>query len=228
MYSLNLFWALNTPQMGKICYFFPNLPIEVKPSLVPLVPRYLSFCNPEKQEDIEGYYNPFIITKVGDFAKDKEVSTPNYKCENSEETMFVKKVEVVMEDSCYTVDKMECREEEMMVKVIYKESYRYFILYCMQHIKYEDRCHVFTETRCSEVKERCGQQCQSYYQHCNKVWIIFSLFIQILFLSVRLGICVEISPELSVLGTLSLGTRKYPNQCARKSLHRYVTKYQDK
>ena len=46
LYSLNLFWALNTTQMGQICYFFLNLPIEVKPSLVPLVPRYLSFCNP--------------------------------------------------------------------------------------------------------------------------------------------------------------------------------------
>ena len=45
LYSLNLFWALNTTQMGQVCYFFLNLPIEVKPSLVPLVPRYLSFCN---------------------------------------------------------------------------------------------------------------------------------------------------------------------------------------
>ena len=74
----------------------------------------------KKQEDIEGYYNPFIITtEDGYLAKDKEASTPNYKCENSEETMFVKKVEVVMEDSCYTVHKMKCREEGMMVKVYY-------------------------------------------------------------------------------------------------------------
>ena len=33
--------------MNNICCCFLNLPIELKPSLVPLVPRYLSFCNPE-------------------------------------------------------------------------------------------------------------------------------------------------------------------------------------
>ena len=46
LYSFNHFWALNTTQMGQECYFFLNLPIEVKPSLVPLVPQYLSLCNP--------------------------------------------------------------------------------------------------------------------------------------------------------------------------------------
>ena len=46
LYSFNLFWALNITQMGQVCYFFLNLPIEVKPSLVPLVQWYLFFCNP--------------------------------------------------------------------------------------------------------------------------------------------------------------------------------------
>ena len=49
LYSLNIFLALNTIQMGQICYLFPKIPIEVKPSLVPLVPRYLSFCSPESR-----------------------------------------------------------------------------------------------------------------------------------------------------------------------------------
>ena len=34
-----------------------NLPIELKPSLAPLVPRYLSFCNPD-QEGSRTVLNP--------------------------------------------------------------------------------------------------------------------------------------------------------------------------
>ena len=32
LYSFNLFWTLNIDQMGQVCYFFLNLPIEAKPS----------------------------------------------------------------------------------------------------------------------------------------------------------------------------------------------------
>ena len=39
--------------MYKIGYFLLNLPIELIPSLAPLVPRCLSFCNPEFDNNID-------------------------------------------------------------------------------------------------------------------------------------------------------------------------------
>ena len=51
-----LFNILELPKNWSIickiwCYFL-NLPIELKPSLVPPVPRYLSFCNPVCQKTL--------------------------------------------------------------------------------------------------------------------------------------------------------------------------------